>query len=588
MRFTLHSKYKSLEVGSIDIDLPNFTILTGLNGSGKTQILEAMLMGQLRGEFINIEKILINNGSLSPNDKSDRYYNNDDDTISMLWQYYVSNRNTSFENLHIEKKYLDKISKIATLSKKDLLSLDRDDFEIYCPLDISPRVSNFYEHTLSYLFRAYHKRLDKIRYMNYTKSQEEGHVPITEDQVTSFLGPPPWKVINDILENSNLPYRVTYPTGNFYDMKFEAKLKDVNKEFFIDFKDLSSGEQIIMSFIIGIYNLTLGFRLPSIILLDEVDASLHPSMAKYFLKILQETFIDEYRLSIVLATHSPSVVAFAPEDSIHLVTKEGSQRIIKVTRDRALKALTEGVPSFSINYENRRQVFVESHNDVSYYEELYKKFSNYLIPEISLTFISSGESRKDSNGRKVSTCDQVENITSVLRKGGNKFVFGIVDGDGKSHKEKDGIILLGEGKRYSIENYLFDPLLLGALLLRQKLLSKTDLGLTQEESYTDLKSFSQERLQKIIDFISNALSIEGELIDYRIVKGVNLKIPSNYLEIQGHKLESLVLRVYSKLNEIKRDSESALKMEILTKIVDDLVEIVPIDLLDTLRKIQSQ
>ena len=148
-----------------------------------------------------------------------------------------------------------------------------------------------------------------------------------------------------------------------------------------------------------------------------------------------------------------------------------SQRIEKTTKDKALKVLTDGIPSFSINYENRRQVFVESPLDVIFYEGLYNRLSKHLEPEISLSFISSGESRTDKNGAKISNCGQVENIVSTLRSAGNKFIWGIIDWDGKN-KGSEFVVVLGNGNRYSIENYLFVPILLSALLLREKLLQE--------------------------------------------------------------------------------------------------------------------
>jgi HsdM N-terminal domain len=104
--------------------------------------------------------------------------------------------------------------------------------------------------------------------------------------------------------------------------------------------------------------------------------------------------------------------------TIFIVNKT-DPRVGKVSKDKALKILTAGVPSFSVNYENRRQVFVESRNDVLFYEKIYQRLSNYLTPEISLSFISSGDSRTDKNGDPVANCGQVKDIVERLRNAGN-------------------------------------------------------------------------------------------------------------------------------------------------------------------------
>jgi hypothetical protein len=110
------------------------------------------------------------------------------------------------------------------------------------------------------------------------------------------------------------------------------------------------------------------------------------------------------------------------------MNKTGENRLQKTTKDQALAILTSGVPTLSIDYENRRQVFVESQYDVEYYEKIYKKLKNYLTPGISLDFISSGVR---GNGN----CDQVKEVVNQLyKKGGNRTVYGILDWDLKNNE----------------------------------------------------------------------------------------------------------------------------------------------------------
>ncbi len=111
-----------------------------------------------------------------------------------------------------------------------------------------------------------------------------------------------------------------------------------------------------------------------------------------------------------------------------------------------------------MDYENRRQVFVESKNDVYYYERFYDVLKDKLETEKALHFISSGT---DGSG----DCNQVKEIVRTLRKFGSKIVFGIVDWDG-TNAEGEGVFVLGGGTRDAIENFIFDPLLLGIFLFR--------------------------------------------------------------------------------------------------------------------------
>lgn len=70
--------------------------------------------------------------------------------------------------------------------------------------------------------------------------------------------------------------------------------------------------------------------------LDEIDASLHPTMIQSMLDILSEQ-VGETR--IFLATHSPSTVALAPEESLFLVD---GQKASKTSKSIALESLTQG------------------------------------------------------------------------------------------------------------------------------------------------------------------------------------------------------------------------------------------------------
>jgi hypothetical protein len=324
--------------------------------------------------------------------------------------------------------------------------------------------------------------------------------------------------------------------------------------------------------------------------MDEPDASLHPSMSKQFLNVIQKVFVEEKGVKVIITTHSPSTVALAPEETLFIVNKTGI-RIEKSTKDKALKILTSGVPSFSVNYENRRQIFVESPNDVLFYEKIYQKLSNELVPDISLSFISSGESRTDKNGMKISNCDQVENITNTLRKAGNNFIWGIIDWDTTS-KSSDYVKVLGNGNRYAIENYLFDPILVAALLLREKIVSREDLGLSNNETYTDFKNLNATQLQVIANFVTNNVASNVKLKDNttsksRLLNGVEIDIPVWYLHHHGHNLEDELIKTFPGLNAIKKGKEEVLKLEIINKVIDDIPELVSSDLLDIFKSVQT-
>src|SRR5690606_8520162 len=151
------------------------------------------------------------------------------------------------------------------------------------------------------------------------------------------------------------------------------------------------------------------------------------------------------------------------------------------------------------------QVFVESKYDVIYYEKLYQIFKKKLTSEVSLNFIASGDIQKDKNGMAKSNCEQVIEITKLLRKGGNKFVWGIIDWDRRVQKPHNEYVkVLGWGKRYSIENFLFDPLIIAILLMSEKIKKPDFFGLNEDFKIYEILSQNDNVLQNII----NALLVE--------------------------------------------------------------------------------
>jgi hypothetical protein len=226
-----------------------------------------------------------------------------------------------------------------------------------------------------------------------------------------------------------------------------------------------------------------------------------------------------------------------------------------------------------------------------FYEKFYQRLADYLTPEVSLSFISSGESRTNKHGGKVSNCEQVMNITQTLREAGNKFVWGIVDWDG-SNSDSDFIKVLGQGNRYSIESYILDPVLLGAFLIREKLVKLEAVKLQPKENYTSLKGFDQRRWQDVVDFVVQAVAAvstqpASDNIACRLLNGIEITIPQWYLHHQGHELEDLVLKAFPALHSFKKGKEEALKLEIINKVVDDMPELTSVDLVTVLKTVQA-
>jgi ABC-type uncharacterized transport system ATPase subunit len=131
------------------------------------------------------------------------------------------------------------------------------------------------------------------------------------------------------------------PEGSDYFSDFQFRLEHPGKDLKIDFSSLSSGEKVLMALVASVYKGTSDHRFPNVLLLDEIDASLHPSMIKNLLDTIEEIFLEN-GTKVILVTHSPTTVALSPDESIFVMQKQGTSRIEKKSKSEALSILTEG------------------------------------------------------------------------------------------------------------------------------------------------------------------------------------------------------------------------------------------------------
>jgi len=404
---------------------------------------------------------------------------------------------------------------------------------------------------------------------------------LTAAEFLAAYGLPPWEVFNRVLESANLSFRFEEPNPDPA-IPLEIKLRHTTANVEIMFAGLSSGERVLISlanFLFFSQDPRQPTTMPDLILLDEVDAPLHPSMTVALLKTIEEVMVKEYRRKVVLATHSPSTVALAPEESIH-VMDVATKILRKATRDEGVRALTVGVPILSINLANRRQAFVESQYDVALYERIAAVAKPHLLPNVSLNFMAAGH---EKNGG----CALLTSLVTQLNAAGNNAVFGIVDWDG-NRSPTGNVRVLGAGARHSIENYLFDPILLGALLLRKKAMALivTPPLLQDRENYFHLRDFDNDRLQRVTDAVATALGFSLiDLISVNYANGRTVQVPQAYLHLRGHDLESKIKTTFLELKRFHQ--EPKLKEEILHKILEDMPELLPFDFITLLASIQG-
>jgi len=400
----------------------------------------------------------------------------------------------------------------------------------------------------------------------------------------------PWELVNKIFTAHNLDFHFEgvatedfIPETSIY---FPFIKTSINKE--INFSELSSGEKTIIGLVLKIFTNEVHngkVEFPDLLILDEPDAHLHPQMSKLLIDVLNESFVEKLGIKVIMTTHSPSTIALCPEDSIYQLKNHPQTSLKKIGKDEALKILTGFLPTLSIDYKNHRQVFVESPTDLFYYQTIFAKLSEFKSYPFRLYFIS--------NSMGEGNCDQVKKVVSDLRESGNQTSFGIIDWDLKNAPD-NFVMVHGHTERYSVENFIYDPIYLTVLLMKMNAHNIFDtLGLSKTYNYLAIFNASNDFLQKIADAffieyysknsgVNQALRQDLKKVEYYNGKFVNL--PVWFLESQGHDFEKKLEKVFPAFEKYKNEGE--LQKE-LTLIIATCYPLIPLKSVEVLEQIIS-
>ncbi|SFE79698.1 AAA family ATPase [Spirosoma endophyticum] len=588
---------------TIEKEIADFSIITGINGVGKTMLLSAIsyqspanrpnptyltdppvkLVDSLDNEILSIKYFPI--GTLEP-----RFTLNSTEQPGRLQFNYARNPLRDIGRYYEEYIKTGKkenipngFYKVAEKVNKDVCQLSWTEIEEHYLLSDGDPTTDIFSERIGELV-GYYAKLKHDNTYNAFENLHEGaqHHVLTPEEFIEKRGQDPAKLINDIFKLCNLPYEVRSVkiySGEYFNVYFI----NTNTGSTVQDLKLSSGEKILLSIALSVYKSERGNLSQSkLLLLDEPDASLHPSNIKKLLDALETVFINN-GISVVMTTHSPSTIALAPESATIYLLEKDPTTLTPLSKDNAISKLTAGIPTLSVRIENRRFVFVESTYDVKNLETLFNKLRPYLQTHFSLTFITS-----EKNGS--SSCDKVEHLLDTLID--VPTVFGVIDHDG-SKTTKGNLAVLGFGSRYAIENYILDPVILGAFLVQERILLKQFVGLTDEENHTAIVTFDNTRLQIFSDLVVRELfegdmtgQLDGNTTISKYVNGRSILIPNWFSTNRGHDVEEFVKKRFPQLK--RYHNTNSLFDDILSKTIEDMPGLILEDIRLTMEYLCSR
>lgn len=594
-------------------ELPDLVILTGPNGSGKTNLLEAIFGGSILVSGVesapgnpqqNIRHFPM--GGLTAQAGGAVAANQVSDTADVLHATLLSVRaeisgggttvppgvdkhahHNEYVRNRMSQSYgwpLSFFEDLEEAAKKNLIDFDFDDLRHYVPTIVN---QDAFSLSIAEAFTRYHKRYidNKLIAFQIAEGEDPGMTSQTSEQFRTRNGLPPWDQVNDLLVALDMKYRINRPVGHNPNLPYEPRLTRLNDGVEISVDDLSSGERTLMALVISLYTgSTLhpgSVVMPQLILLDEPDASLHPSMVRHLLRVVRDTFVNQHGVKVLLTTHSPTTVALAPAESLYVMRADALPRILKVSRDRALASLLVGVPTLSVSNDNRRQIFVEAEVDADCYLALFTKLRESINSPLSLAFIPAGTGGKTS-------WNQVVEMVSALRTNGIK-VLGVVDRDNDQKQLPTGVVEASD--RYSLENLILDPVAIGLLLVREAIESAETVFGSDVTFFNADADHAQNACtyvascvrQYVADTYPLKLSSfdNGSKTSLAYDNGIEVIAPEFTRDCQGHQWEGYLLEAFPKLKKFKH----RLKHGVLDLIYSDLPGYMPADVRKLFRKL---
>ena len=295
-------------------------VLAGINGSGKTTILEAIkdFFYNENVNYSNLEKSNVNLAVFFENfekNKIEEAEKSSDNYKHALWDFFGTFQNYNLYRKNSNDYYRNQIAKRFDIPPKI----------IYVPAENKFEEIQTYSTTLS----------KEYKFINTINSNVIRDIPSYIATRRNYLA-----TIEEDLTMKEITNKVVNEINSIFDiLELDVKLKGFSKdektmpifensageEF--DINDLSSGEKQLF-----LRTLSIKMLEPknSIILIDEPELSLHPKWQQRIIEVYKK--IGENN-QIIIATHSPHILGSVSSENIFILYRDENGKIEAKTGD---------------------------------------------------------------------------------------------------------------------------------------------------------------------------------------------------------------------------------------------------------------
>jgi energy-coupling factor transporter ATP-binding protein EcfA2 len=448
------------------------------------------------------------------------------------------------ENHGISRDLRQQIDKMKEIYGHEIVSVGVDDFRKI----LNKTATNPFSMAINQLFVSYrNKILDNYIELGRDTSRTTKN-GLDQETFEARYGRAPWELLNEALRAFELPFEVNSPAMNYLEA-FGVKLKHIDTQEDVDVGQLSAGEKVLFTFALATINIVdaedLVITRPKILLLDEIDSPLHPGVTKRIIELVERVLVGDFGIKCIIATHSPTTVAMAPDSSLYEM--RGAKGLCKISRREAINSLTIGIPTLSIDASGTRIVFVESDNDARIYGSIFSFIKPIIKSEKTLAFLPTGTSIK-SVGTLNGGSSIVSSIVNSINSLGAMKVYGIVDWDNRN-KEEQMVKVLAPALAYAIENVILNPLLLGVFLLKFQAMVPPEIS--GKYTFVDIGNLDDKELQVIANSIQDRVVSEegrGKVVSFTCLNGRSFDVYEELAHMNGHSLEGLLKANFSFLS----------------------------------------
>lgn len=445
-------------------DVPDFAIITGQNGAGKSILLRYINEkygrtsswfkndGPFNIFYLESDAYSIDSGLSKTNQLHNTFsqLTNFDYAIQHLksiFQDEVSDSSELDSNLKLAYEKLSQFKqaggsiteeKIREILVKTI-DYDTDSGWMRSPISSILHAEKVYKERINQLVKIYDdlrnvgeiynyyiKKYNAITLEDFVKeiNNEKFKLKVLEDYAKDLMGPSPIQIINQILKK----YGFKYVLECAYTNREEILLRE--GDTVIQHNYLSSGEKMfirILSWLFSFRGMSDSTDISKkrvnmtvqVMLLDEPDKHLDPKLCRKFYEIVHEEFVKKHGVQVIMTSHRLDTVILAPQNSIYMIQEAAGTKRLGVVRVHKLNALFRMSSNLRelINYHHK--VYTESTTDAYFYEGAYSSL-RALYSVRGLTGDSRYVSVNGNKRRKLSNRYQLSfySVSTMEKHGG--------------------------------------------------------------------------------------------------------------------------------------------------------------------------